>query len=206
MFTGLIKEIGEIVDFKKPALRIKSSLIYKDISIGDSVSVDGVCLTAIEVKNDILVFHISETTAKISNFNQKDIRSIKYVNLETALSFNDKLDGHFVQGHIDGKAKVISIKSLKYDKIIEFLPLKSIPQKSLLSMIVNKGSITINGISLTVSNVLSSSFEVTIIPHTFANTTLQYLKPHSMVHFEVDMFARYAYNILESNNLKGVKL
>jgi len=193
MFTGLIEEIGVIrqnvsVDNSNLRLVIGSSRILGDTKIGDSIAVNGCCLTVIEIDND--AFSVEVVRETISRTNLSALRPNDIVNLERSLKIGDRLGGHFVQGHIDGIAEVLQIPpDLKIKIPHELLP-----------FVAFKGSIAINGISLTVANVNQDEVSVAIIPHTLANTNLSRLKRHYTVNIEVDVIARYTANLFKTMN------
>jgi len=193
MFTGIIEETGIIKSLNNNELSVYCKSIIDDAAIGDSISVNGTCLTITKISGNYLNFHVSPTTAKNTRFKIGDIRIGEEVNLERALTLNTRLGGHIVTGHIDGKAKLISLKNTGKDIYIEFLY-----PATLRNYIVPKGSVTIDGISLTISDVLSRSFIITIIPHTLKSTNLKNKNIGDFVHIEADIFARYIFHILKS--------
>lgn len=191
MFTGLIEEIGRVKSIKNNELSIYCKKILDDCKPGDSIAINGLCLTITDISRNYLTFHTSSTTMENSRFKIGDIHINEEVNIERALLPAARLGGHIVLGHVDGKAKIISINKKNEDSFFEFLY-----SKELKYFIALKGSVAIDGISLTISRVLSSSFMVTVIPATFQNTTLRNKRINDSVHIEVDLFARYSYNIL----------
>ncbi len=192
MFTGLIEELGVLESIESSGkMTIKANKILDDLKIGDSVAVNGACLTVTAIKGNLISFHISETTRKLSNFKYGSIRVGEELNLERAMKINDRFGGHLVAGHIDGTAKIIDIRKSGLDNFFEFLV-----DRESIKLIVNKGSITIDGISLTISEVKNSSFVVTIIPETIKNTNLKQKHVNDLVHIEIDMIARYLKSII----------
>lgn len=196
MFTGLIEEVGKIKAINNKELSIYCNKILIDSKIGDSIAVNGLCLTITEISSNLLKFHTSLTTIENSRFKTGKINIGEYVNLERALLPTTRIGGHIVTGHVDGIAKIISIKKIDEDTYIEFLS-----SKELRPYIAAKGSVTIDGISLTISKVQSSSFIVTVIPHTLENTNLKYKRVNDFTHIEIDIIARYSYNILKTGGL-----
>lgn len=197
MFTGIIEEIGILKEIKSNGdLIIQSQKIIEDSKIGDSISVNGVCLTITDINKNLIKFHISETTMKIGRF--KDMRIGEILNLERALKATDRFGGHIVSGHIDGTLRIIDIKKKGSDTFFEFLYTKEFK-----NMFVPKGSVAIDGISLTISDVMSSSFVVTVIPHTLNNTNLKTKRVNDLCHFECDIFLRYINNILSNGVYYG---
>ena len=188
MFNGIILDVGTILHICKKSsdwkIEINTSLRTKEISIGNSIACDGICLTVIEILNNSFVVQASLETQNITNliYWQKGYR----VNLETALKIGDLLNGHFVQGHVDCCTTVLTIEKSGDSQIIQF----ELPQK-LKKYVAYKGSIAINGVSLTVNAVDNTGFFVNIIPHTLDYTNLFDLKAGSFVNVEVDLLARY---------------
>lgn len=196
MFTGLIEEVGKVKSIKNNEISIYCKKIPENSVIGDSISVNGVCLSITEKQSNFVKFHISPTTMKRSRFMPGDIRIGEGVNLERALMLSSRLGGHIVAGHVDGIAKIISVKKRGEDTYFELLY-----PKEIRSLIVPKGSISIDGISLTIGDVRSSSFEVTVIPHTLKETNLGQKRSGDTVHIEADVFARYIYHILQTGEI-----
>jgi riboflavin synthase len=188
MFTGIIEELGVVRNISKrgdyTVFEIGAKLILEDIKVGDSVAVNGVCLTVVKRKIDRLFFDCMQETLTLTNLGQ--LRISDAVNLERALKVGDRLSGHFVSGHIDAKTSIRKKSFVKNNLCFEIV----IP-KGLNKCIVSKGSITIDGISLTVVDITASSFLVYIIPHTVKNTTLKYKNAGSVVNIEVDLLAKY---------------
>ena len=195
MFTGLIQSIGTIkknnlgvvVDGCKP---------FSPLKIGDSISVDGVCLTASELINDSFYANISEETLKRTNLAEKAQKN-GYVNLEPALRLSDRLGGHIVSGHIDGLGEIVSIENLKNSWNLKV----TWDDLNFCKYICDKASISLNGISLTISEIYNHGceFSVAVIPHTWSNTCLQFLKIGEKVNLEVDLMAKYAEKLLKGN-------
>ena len=188
MFNGIIYNQGTIVEIlrKKNGINIflKSNIKISKKNIGISISCDGVCLTLISLKNKISEFYLSKETLKRSNF--KNTKVGKFINIEKALHYGKKISGHYIQGHVDTTAKVKSIKIIDKSWITTF----SLEKKH-KKLIVEKGSISINGVSLTVSKLQTTSFQVTIIPHTLKLTNLIKLKVNDIVNIEFDMIGKY---------------
>lgn len=189
MFNGLIREIGKIKSFSNNKLKIISKLKPK---IGDSIAVNGACLTVTKTFPDGFEVELSpETQKKIAIENYQNG---KKVHLEEALRFGDKIDGHLIQGHIDAIGEILEIKKNRnsYDVVIKTDP-------KIMKYIAPKGSIAIDGVSLTINDVFSDRFRLTIIPHTFENTLFKEYKIHQRVNIETDLFARYIYNMLKKD-------
>ena len=192
MFNGIVYNQGLIKSLRKSPRYVKGSLVieirsninFKKEDIGESVCCDGVCLTLIRIKKKSFLFYLSKETLKRSNF--KNTKVGKFINIEKALYYGKKISGHYIQGHVDTTAKVKSIKIIDKSWITTF----SLEKKH-KKLIVEKGSISINGVSLTVSKLQTKSFQVTIIPHTLKLTNLIKLKVNDTVNIEFDMIGKY---------------
>jgi riboflavin synthase len=185
MFTGLIREKAKVISFIKNNLLLKADYCP---NIGDSVAVNGVCLTVIKVSDGEFVVELSpETKAVVAIENYKN-----EVHIEPAMRLSDRLEGHIVQGHVDtvGKIEKIEKSENSYDFFIKI-------DKEFMKFVVPKGSITIDGVSLTVNDIFKESFRLTIIPHTVENTLFKSYKVGTRVNVETDMFARYLYHIFK---------
>jgi riboflavin synthase len=193
MFTGIIEEVGTVKQVKGLSsgarkISIGCREVIDDLKIGDSLSVNGVCLTIVERnKEQVAVEAVEETVKKTMIGN---LRSGSPVNLERSVRLNDRLGGHLVQGHVDATGKVVSIEKLPMSRMYRF----KIP-RLLMKYIIPVGSVSINGISLTVAEKMKDSFKVAIIPHTFENTTFKYLRAGDVVNVEIDMIAKYVESI-----------
>jgi len=188
MFTGIIEERGEIRAVAHSAnisrLTFKAKTVLEDVKLGDSIAVNGVCLTVIEFSHDYFKADVMPETLKRTGFDQYQKGTL--VNLERALRVGDRLGGHMVSGHIDGEAKLLKVDDLGDIKELTF-ELKN-PHEGL---IIPKGSIAIDGISLTIISVTDRTFKVGIIPHTFDHTNLQKLKIGGRINIEFDMVGKY---------------
>jgi len=200
MFTGLIQTIGIIEQRDRDRLTIHCPDLVANIGIGDSVAVNGVCLTATYISSTSFVADVSPETLGRTNLGD---RKMKYVNLETALAVGDKIGGHFVSGHIDGMGKLSDRALIGNSWELSF---EAIPEVA--RYIVFKGSIAINGISLTVSycNDAGTNFRVAVIPHTYENTTLKYLDIGGSVHLEGDILGKYVEKFLRSGHNTNINL
>ena len=193
MFTGIIQSVCSIKKIESLKKDARITVAYKankmgTSNLGDSISINGVCLTIQKKQNNQFIFHVSEETLKRTiSFTEKSL-----VNLESAVLYNGKVGGHFVTGHIDGIAKINSIKTNSQCWILEIKP-----PKKLLKFIAEKGSVAINGVSLTVNSIKNDTFKVNIIPFTLKETNLGNLTKGSEVNIEVDLIARYLENILK---------
>lgn len=188
MFTGIIEEIGEIAAVKNGAksceLTIKGSLIFDDLKIGDSVAVNGVCLTATSINGNAFTADVMAETMRRSSLGT--LKQGSRVNLERAMSANGRFGGHIVSGHIDGVGFVQSL--VKEDNAV-WVTITA--DESVMRYIVEKGSVAIDGISLTVAKVFKDAFSVSVIPHTGSETTLLSKKTGNRVNLECDIIGKY---------------
>jgi riboflavin synthase len=193
MFTGIIQSIGVIKKIESLKKDVQISIVYdpkkiNDINLGDSISVNGICLTVQKKQKNQFIFHVSqETLNRTIAFKENAM-----VNLESSLLYNGKVGGHFVTGHIDGIGKISEIKINSQCWIIEIKP-----PKKLLKFIAEKGSVSINGVSLTVNSIKDDRFKVNIIPFTLKETNLGALVKGSEINIEIDLIARYLENIIK---------
>ncbi|MDB9762096.1 riboflavin synthase [Alphaproteobacteria bacterium] len=191
MFTGIIRDIGQITSLNTSNgdlnLSIKTTLELNKTNIGDSICCGGVCLTVIKIKNDIFNVELSKETLSVSaaKFWKKGTK----INIEKSLLLGDQIGGHLVSGHVDSVTVLQSKKNIKGSVRLVF---KS--PKEIQAYIAKKGSISIDGVSLTINEVNKSSFNVNVISHTFNNTTLGQLNEKDLVNIEIDTIARYAVN------------
>lgn len=193
MFTGIIEKIGEIVDLKKDKenlhITVKSN-ISSELKIDQSLSHDGICLTVIDLNNGThTVTAIKETIDK-SNIGQLKINDT--VNLERAMQLNARLDGHIVQGHVDQVGKCTDIKEVEGSWVFTFTY-----DNKLNNLTIEKGSITVNGVSLTVIDSKRNSFGVAIIPFTYENTNFHKIKVNDYVNLEFDVIGKYVAKLLQ---------
>ena len=190
MFTGIIEEIGTVTRIQKygqsMTLVIRTAKDAEDLKPGDSLAVDGVCLTVTQIHSDKTVF-ADVTPETFSKTNFSALIPGKKVNLERAMPANGRFGGHIVTGHIDGTARLAS--KVQNGNSIEYT--FAVPE-NLSVFIVQKGSVAVNGISLTVAEINGNMCRVAVIPHTQKNTTLQFLKDDSLVNFECDILGKYA--------------
>ena len=194
MFNGIIYKTGLIKSIKKMSksisIGIRTKLKLNKTEIGSSICCDGVCLTVIKIKKDIIFFYISNETLKRSNFNL--FKKNQIINLEKSISYGQNISGHFIQGHVDTIAKVRKVTVVDKAWIVNL----QISDKELGKYLIEKASISINGVSLTISKVSKNFFEVNIIPHTLKLTNLKILKRNSLVNIELDIFGKYMYKYL----------
>jgi len=188
MFNGIIYNKGKVDKILKRQkginLFIKSNLLLKLKDLGISISCDGVCLTLISKKNKTLEFYLSNETLNRSKF--KKIKKGDLINLELPLKNGQNISGHICQGHVDYVSKVKKIKLIDKSYLIEFSS-NNLQKKNL----VDKASILVNGVSLTISKITKNGFEVWVIPHTYKLTNLSKLKKNSLVNIEIDILSKY---------------
>ena len=191
MFNGIIFNQGVIKNFKKRPkginIFVKSDLKLSKKDIGISVSCDGVCLTLITISGKIMEFYLSDETVKRSKF--KFLKVNDRINLELPLKYGQNISGHICQGHIDTVGKISNIKIIDKSYLFEF----EIVMKERINLI-EKASVCINGISLTISKLTKKGFQVWVIPHTFKLTNLSTLMKNSLVNIEIDILSKYVRN------------
>lgn len=198
MFTGLIKETGRIKKItgkgQDREIEIKCSRVLKDLNAGDSISVNGVCLTVKSSGNESFICDIAFSTLNTTTF--KYCNSGDEVNLESSLSPTDKLGGHLISGHVDCVSKILKISSIGKSHLINLeLP------PNIREFLAPKGSIAVDGISLTIYEAENDNFSVVIIPYTYKNTNLRHRIPGDIVNIEVDMVSRYTVNYLQHRQM-----
>jgi riboflavin synthase len=194
MFTGIIEELGVVTSFEAKEtgarLTITCSAILHDAKVGASIAVNGACLTAVEIGTEQFSADVAPETLKRTNLG--DLRPGVRVNLERPLRANDRLNGHFVLGHVDATAQLVSIEALGDDNW--WLRIRM--QRELMPYIVSKGSLAVDGISLTVAEIDDDDVGFTIIPHTFEHTTLRMYGPGARVNIEVDILAKHVEKLI----------
>ncbi len=190
MFTGLIREIATVKSYQNNILAIRSKHKAK---LGDSIAINGVCLTVIKVNSDGFALELADETRSIID----ESKISAEVHIEPAMLMSDRFEGHIVQGHVDciGTISQITPRENATDFIIKVEP-------KYIAHIIPKGSITIDGISLTVNDVYADSFRLTIIPHTLKNTLMKNYKVGTKLNIETDVFARYIDHILSHRTAK----
>lgn len=207
MFTGIIEAVGRIksIDPVGGDLRLHvgvNSLDMTDVQLGDSIAVNGVCLTAVEFDSEHFVADVSNETITLTSL--KDITVGSEVNLEKALLPTTRLGGHLVSGHVDGLGEIVSVK--EESRSIQYIVRAPEELKHYIAM---KGSITIDGTSLTVNKITNTDFEINIVPHTQHKTIIENYKTGTKVNLEVDLIARYLERLLmkqEDNQGNGITL
>lgn len=200
MFTGIIEELGTVISLRSGTvarLVIAGPRVAEEISVGDSVSVNGVCLTATSVSGDEISFDAVPETLSRSTLGQ--LRTGDRVNLESSLRAGKVIGGHFVQGHVDGIGIVESIREIASSREIRFRAPAEVTR-----YVVEKGSIAVDGISLTVASFDASGFTVAVIPHTLESTTLGMIRPGDRVNLETDIIGKYVEKFVKGHCQSGV--
>ena len=191
MFNGIIYNTGKVISVKKTKksifIGILSDIIFKKKDLGSSISCNGVCLTLVKIDKKKIYFYLSNETLSRSNF--REVKTNQIINLEKSLSHGKIISGHYTQGHVDTVAKVIKISIIEKTWLIKF----RILDKKFNQYLIDKGSISINGVSLTISNTKKNYFNINIIPHTLKLTNLKNLKKNDLVNVELDIFGKYIY-------------
>ena len=191
MFNGIIFKTGKVKEIIKKNnsiyVGIQTKINFSKKDLGSSICCDGVCLTIEKIVKKNIYFYISNETLNRTNF--KTLKLNQIINLEKSISFGKDISGHFIQGHVDTVAKIKKIKFIDKAWIINF----EIIDKRFNKYLIEKASISVNGVSLTISKIYQKSFEITVIPHTLKLTNLQNLKVGSLVNVELDIFSKYIY-------------
>jgi riboflavin synthase len=195
MFTGIIEELGTL-ETPPPRLRVRCATVMQDMTEGASIAVNGVCLTAVGLRSDGFAADVAPETLQRTNFG--DLRAGSRVNLERPLSPSGRLSGHIVQGHVDGTGEFLSLDALGDENW--WLRIR-VPAE-LDPFLVYKGSIAIDGISLTIAALEGDVLSVTIIPHTYRNTSLAGYRPGSRVNLECDVLAKHVEKLLRKLDVK----
>ncbi|MBT97940.1 MAG: riboflavin synthase [Dehalococcoidia bacterium] len=193
MFTGIVEEVGVVAKISDNAMTVKCSKVTEDLKLGDSIAVNGTCLTAVEFSRTEFSVDLSPETMRRTSLGQLSEGSI--VNLERALLASDRMGGHIVQGHVDGTGRVMSSK-VDGDSIV----FRIRAPKRLNSYIVEKGFVAVDGISLTVVKRGASSFTLAVIPYTLKNTNLAAVSVGDRVNLEADILAKYVESLLDRNS------
>jgi riboflavin synthase len=198
MFTGLVETLGTVRDVSHDGtgadLRIEAPMIAADLPLGASIAVNGACLTVVAVDGDTFAFQVGPETLRLTNLG--DLRAGMQINLERSLRVGDRLGGHIVQGHVDGIGTIE-----RRDIQAEWETVWFTCATEMTNQMIRKGSITVDGISLTLVDVEPGRFSVALIPHTLAVTTLGFKQPGDTVNLEIDMFAKYVFKCMERMQL-----
>ncbi|HWI49343.1 MAG TPA: riboflavin synthase [Rummeliibacillus sp.] len=194
MFTGIVEDLGKVKAIKSATnsmqLTIESKKILEDVHLGDSIAVNGVCLTVISFSNNQFTVDVMPESVKATNIQSLEIG--QYVNLERAMPANGRFGGHFVSGHVDGTGVILKKRKLENAVYVDIGISKELSKFCML-----KGSVTIDGISLTIFDVKPTQLTVSLIPHTFEQTLLGIKKEHEVVNVENDLLGKYVINHLE---------
>ncbi|MCB1584275.1 MAG: riboflavin synthase [Xanthomonadales bacterium] len=201
MFTGIIQSIGQVIDKQKVSgdyqFKIKTNFSKPEqIKLGDSIAMDGVCLTVTDICNDTVTVDVSVETVNKTTVELWQTGS--QINLEPAMSLQDQLGGHIVSGHVDAVGQCIKRETSARSEVFKF----EVPQQ-LSQYMVTKGSVAINGVSLTVNAVNDNIISINLVPHTLQHTNLDQLQPGSKVNIEVDTIARYVEKMLNPHMTRG---
>ena len=196
MFTGIIEELAEVKNIRESKNFYEVDILSKfanNIKVGDSLAINGVCLTATDISNNYFTVQIVKESLNKSSL--RNLTNKTYVNLERSMKVSSRIDGHIVQGHIEAIGKVIDKKLIdnQIDLYIEV-------DKNLLKYCIKKGSIAIDGISLTIADIIDNQIKVAIIPYTLENTIIKYRTIGDTVNIETDIFAKYIENIISNKN------
>ena len=189
MFTGIIEEVGKLKNFDGGRIEINCSKILSGVEIGDSISTNGICLTVTNFGKDFFTADVMPETVRRTSLGEVAVGGV--VNLERALKVGDRLDGHIVSGHIDGVGKILTIRIEGNAVFIDVAA-----QANLLRQIAEKGSVALDGISLTVVDATSEKFCVSMIPHTLSVTNFKFKHVGSLVNIETDILAKYVDRLL----------
>ncbi len=196
MFTGLVSELGKIQNMQKTGkslyLTISAQKVIVDLKIGDSIAVNGTCVTVVQMTSESFCVDVMPQTS--TNTIMLKLKLGEMVNLERTLKLSDRLDGHIVSGHVDSVGRIVDVKK---DEIANIFKIQA--EKQTLKYIVLKGSVAIDGISLTVCDVKEDNFSISIIPHTAKNTTLGWKKQGDLVNIETDILGKYVEKLLMPN-------
>ena len=191
MFTGIIQNLGKAINFTNGDLEVTTSLDLSDCNVGSSICCNGVCLTATEIqsigKEYYFKVNIGEETQQRTTFSNNLFNKLIFINLEKSLKIGDEISGHFVYGHVDRTTQLLNVNKLENSWVFLFKNFQNSDKK----YIVDKASIAINGISLTIADVSTESFSISVIPHTYENTNLKFINENDIVNIEFDYLARF---------------
>lgn len=198
MFTGIVEEIGTVLSCNNP-LKIKAAKVTKDVHLGDSIAVNGTCLTVTAFTRDSITLDVMNETYKRTNLNQ--LKAGSKVNLERAMPANGRFGGHIVSGHIDGTGILTNISN---DGIAKWLTITT--SSDILNYIILKGSVALDGVSLTVAYIDDKCFKVSIIPHTQEETTLLSKTVGAEINIENDIIAKYIEKFVKHKNESSITM
>jgi riboflavin synthase len=198
MFTGIVEEVGTVKSVRSAGsslqLSINAHIVIQGTKLGDSISVNGVCLTVTNIHGSVVDFDVVPETFRTSSLSGLQINH--HVNLERAMASDGRFGGHIVSGHVDTTGTILSMRKEENAIIIEI----SLDESQYLRYMVARGSVTLDGVSLTINTVTERSFTVSIIPHTFANTALQSKSVGQRLNIEVDVIAKYVERLLQAQS------
>lgn len=198
MFTGIVEELGTITAHPYGQLAIRGPLIASGVALGDSVATNGVCLTVTRLEGEVFWVDYSSTTRELTTIGTWRVGD--HVNLERALTLQARLGGHLVAGHVDGVGRIIAMRERDGVHVSIALP------EGLTRYMIPHGSVTVDGVSLTVVGVHAGHFDLTIIPHTLKGTTLQHRREGDRVNIEVDLIGKYVERLLGGSKSTGLTL
>ncbi len=202
MFTGLVEEVGKVLTNTKThdgaRLQVETKKIIEDTKLGDSIAVNGVCLTVVDIKENSLIFDVSNET--LSRSNLRFLKPADRVNLERALKVSDRLGGHIVQGHVDTMATLVH-----KEKTGDHYTFKFKIDRQYTPLVIEKGSIAIDGISLTINYIQDETISINVIPHTYENTNLRFKTIGNFVNVEFDIIGKYIVKTLTKLDLNQIK-
>ncbi|MDB5083936.1 MAG: riboflavin synthase [Bacilli bacterium] len=203
MFTGLVEDVGHVQDISRSGrtiqLTIRSRIICEDLKLGDSVSVNGACLTAVHIQSDLFTADAVPETVRRTNL--AELRAGDPVNLERALRLGDRIGGHLVAGHVDDVGHIVRIQPMENARVITIQT-----DPDITRYIVEKGSITVDGVSLTVMDVSDTGFRVSLIPHSADRTLLGRKQIGAAVNLETDLLAKYIEKLMQPGSGRGVSM
>jgi len=197
MFTGIIEEVGAVTRISGPDIAIMAERVLEGVARGDSIAIDGACMTVVEFTADTFVVQVSPESFKRTTLGMLKVGDA--VNLERAMAAGDRFGGHFVQGHVDGLGRVESIR-----KLDDFAVWKFYAPPEVAPYLIPKGSVTIDGISLTVVDPTPQGFEVALIPETLKKTKLQSKGPGDPVNMEADMLGKHIFHYMKETKPDGL--
>lgn len=198
MFTGIVEEVGQIKSITDTSVVIECAKVLDEVKHGDSVAVNGVCLTVSNYDLTSFQADVSKETMRVTKLGSLSVKT--FVNLERAMLVNSRFGGHIVSGHVDCVGKVLHLK-----KQNEFFDVKISFPREYSKYVVKKGSVTVDGVSLTVYDLTDNSFSVAVIPHTYEHTNIKYLKNNDNVNLEFDILAKYVEkNLLMNDNKSNI--
>jgi riboflavin synthase len=190
VFTGIVEEIGQVIETLASRLSVTGSIVMEGLKLGDSIAINGICLTVVKLDGDNFSLDVVPETLQKTNLGQ--LKTLDPVNLERAVAYGGRMGGHMVQGHGEGTGEVLKTEPDGNATIMEI----SVPNP-LIPYLVEKGFVAIDGASLTVVSVEKTSFSISLIPYTLANTTLGSRKQRDVVNLETDIVARYVERLIQ---------